>query len=256
MTSCSYLERCGHSSGIGSPDCNALHSPILLGRTSSFQSLSSKQVLAGGCIGEPQACHSPMSSVCCDDSLQTLAPPRQGKLQGLSNNLLGQVARFLKPRSICRSRASCCRLNDALQSPLGVAELRAKLQDCRPIVREMSVKPLIALAHRGCRDAMALAHVLHRDEEQNHLLRTWVLDSLPELTEPGEHWAVPGIIEKGGPLTSDNIYVRIKAAHILGKIAHGHSGAIEALTRALEAENLSSHARGAMVFSRAKITQR
>merc|ERR1711920_1062433 len=110
-------------------------------------------------------------------------------------------------------------MGDALRPPPVDDGLRTRLQDHRPIVRELSVRPLVALARRGSKEAVELLHELHRDEGQLPLLRIWVLEDLRQLAEPGELWLARNIKIKEGPRRSKKDNVTNKAEEILNYFA-------------------------------------
>jgi len=212
------------SSGLA--DDTLLSKPMLLGRAASLP--RPEQV----CCSSPGRMHDWPTQAAPQDAM-----PRSADLHILGGNLVGHIAGFLMPRSVCRCRKTCGRFNDVLRPPTkSVEALQAKLQDYRPIVREMAVKPLIALGRQGCQAAVVLALAVLRDEDQSQLLRTWILDSLTELIELGEYWPVLHVVSPGGPLTSSNLHVRTKATEVLSLIAIGSSSAIEALEEAIPQE--------------------
>jgi len=132
-------------------------------------------------------------------------------------------------------------------SALRPAEVPAALLDelhCHlPIRREVAFFKLEKLAKQGAGDAMKAVVESIGDETQEQELRKWALETLKDIAEPGEDWAINAIVRPGGPLWAGNSSVAKKAIEVLPSIADsGNTPAIAALASKLSDGRFSCRA--------------
>lgn len=118
-----------------------------------------------------------------------------------------------------------------------------QLQSHLPIRREVAFFKLEKLAKQGAGDAIKAVVASLGDETQEQELRKWALDTMKDLSEPGEEWAISAIVRPGGPLWAGNSTVAKKAMEVLPVIADsGNALAIAALAAMLSDGRLSCRA--------------
>jgi hypothetical protein len=134
------------------------------------------------------------------------------------------VVAFIELPSMYRWQAASRQLNEAMRVSVDL-ELKNKLIDCRPIVREMAYRPLELLAFQGSSEAVNMIVAIANSDDESQELRKWAIEGVWRLATKWarERWATHVLLSKGGPLQSSNWLVRHKAIAILTKLCKKQS---------------------------------
>jgi len=170
--------------------------------------------------------------------------PRPARLPGraLPTTLLRYASAWMKPSALCALRQASRDHAAALQPPEVSSALLEQLKSHLPIRREVAFFHLEKLARQAAGPAIAAVMASLEDDSQE--LRKWALESLRDMAEPGEAWAIKAIVRDGGPLWSGNTSVAKKAMEVLATIAadSGNAHAIAALASKLSDGRFSCRA--------------
>lgn len=180
---------------------------------------------------------STVSSLCndadvamCDASFQKVHQQQSSNsISHKCGSVIRRAAAFLRTSSGCRLQAVSHYFREIL-CVLLEPDVKRRLSDPRPIVREMAYRSLEAAALQGSAEAVRIViGIALSENEESQELRKWALEGLALIAEPGEAWALNVIARPGGPLQSTNRNIRVKAVSMLGKINTGQTDSTRAV---------------------------